>query len=212
MSKKKKNEEISSKREKINKKEELNTEENNKPLRITEEKTAADAVRNFFLSLVPYVVIICVVFLIRFFIITPVRVTGSSMYPYLKDSEILMLEKYDRNFKRFDIIVADAANTKVIKRIIGMPGEKIKYENCNLYINDEIVDDYVKECITGDFSLENLYGYLVIPEGYYFVMGDNRKESSDSRDIRIGLIKEEKIEGKAVFRITPFSRFGILKK
>lgn len=213
MSKKKNKEEkmeLDEKKEKLISTEEL--DEDIKPLRITEEKTAADTVRNLFLSLVPYVVIIFLVFLIRSFIITPVRVTGSSMYPYLKDSEILMLEKYDRDFKRFDIIVANAANTKVIKRIIGMPGEKIKYEDCNLYINDKIVDDYVKECITGDFSLENLYGYLVIPEDYYFVMGDNRKESSDSRDVRIGLIKEDKIEGKAIFRVTPFSRFGNLKK
>ncbi len=187
-------------------------DESEKVKKVTDEVTAADTVRNIFLSLVPYVVIIFVVFLIRFFIITPVRVTGSSMDPYLKNGEILMLEKYDKNYKRFDIIVANTTHTKVIKRIIGMPGEKIKYENCKLYINDEVVDDYVKECITGDFTLEELYGYLVIPEGYYFVMGDNRKESSDSRDIRIGLISKDMIDGKAIFRITPFSRFGKLKK
>ena len=51
-----------------------------------------------------------------------------------------------------------------------------------------------------------------IPKGYYFVMGDNRKESSDSRDYRIGLIKKEDIQGRAVFRLTPFKRFGSLKK
>lgn len=191
---------------------EIKKEESEKVEKITEEKTFADTVRNTLISLVPYVVIVVVVCFIRYFIITPVRVTGSSMYPYLKNGEILMLEKVDKNYKRFDIVVANAANTKIIKRVIGMPGEKIKYENCKLYINDEIVEDYVKECITGDFNLEDLYGYLVIPEGYYFVMGDNRKESSDSRDIRIGLIKEDMIEGKAVFRITPFSKFGSLKK
>ena len=133
------------------------------------------------------------------------------MYPYLKDGEILILNKMDNKYNRYDIVVANAANTKVIKRIIGLPGENIEYRDCKLYINGVEKEDFVKECITDDFSLENLYGYAMIPKGYYFVMGDNRKESSDSRDYRIGLIKAEQIQGKAIFRLTPFNRFGKLK-
>lgn len=176
------------------------------------KKDPRDKVRNFFKELVPYVIIIFVVALIRSFIVTPVRVNGESMYPTLKDGEILVLNKMDRNFKRFDIIVATADKTKIIKRIIGLPGENVEYKDCKLYINGSVVDDYVKECITEDFTLKDLYGYVMIPEGYYFVMGDNRKASSDSRDYRIGLIKSDKIQGKAVFRLTPFKRFGKLKK
>lgn len=207
----KENKNKSVKTENSNKSKSCTIDNNDQVERIT-EKTSADTFRSLLINLVPYVIIFLVVVLIRVFIITPVRVTGSSMHPYLKDGEILMLEKYDRNFKRYDIVVANAANTQIIKRIIGLPGEKIKYEDCKLYINDELVDDYVKECITGDFKLEDIYGYLVIPQDYYFVMGDNRKQSSDSRDVRIGLIKKDKIEGKAIFRIIPFSRFGNLKK
>lgn len=171
-----------------------------------------DTVRNFFLGLVPYIVILFVVALIRTFLVTPVRVTGSSMYPYLKDREILILNKTSNKYKRFDIIVAKADNTQIIKRVIGLPGENIEYKDCKLYINGEVQDDFVSGCITNNFSLEELYDYVMIPEGYYFVMGDNRKESSDSRDYRIGLIKEEQIQGKVIFRLLPFSRFGGLKK
>ena len=170
-----------------------------------------DAVRNFFLSLVPYIVILFVVAVIRTFIVTPVRVTGSSMYPFLKEKEILILNKTSKKYNRFDIIVAKADNTQIIKRIIGLPGENIEYKDCKLYINGKEQEDFVKECITKDFSLENLYDYVMIPEGYYFVMGDNREGSSDSRDYRIGLIKEDQIQGKAEFRLTPLSRFGTLK-
>lgn len=175
------------------------------------EETAQDKTRNFIKSLVPYVIIIFVVMIIRTFIVTPVRVTGSSMHPYLKDGEILILNKTDKKFERFDIVVANAANTKVIKRIIALPGESIEYKNCKLYINGQEKKDFVSECITNDFSLENLYGYAYLPEDYYFVMGDNREGSSDSRDLRIGLIKKDKIDGTVVIRLTPLSRFGSLK-
>lgn len=172
--------------------------------------TPQDRVRNFFKELVPYVIIIFVVALIRTFLITPVMVNGSSMYPYLKDKEILILNKTSKNYKRFDVVVAEAADTKIIKRVIGLPGENIEYKNCKLYINGEEQQDFVSECITNDFSLEELYGYVVIPEDYYFVMGDNRNKSSDSRDYRIGLIKKDQIQGKVIFRLTPLNRFGTL--
>lgn len=170
-----------------------------------------DIVRDFFKELLPYVIIIFVVAVIRTFLVTPVMVNGESMYPYLKDKEFLILNKADRKFKRFDIIVADSADTKIIKRIIGLPGENIEYKDCKLYINGVEKDDFVKECITTDFTLEEIYGYTMIPENYYFVMGDNRQHSSDSRDTSIGLISKDQIQGKAIFRLYPFNRFGGLK-
>jgi signal peptidase I len=103
-------------------------------------------------------------------------------------------------------------NTQIIKRIIGLPGENIEYKDCKLYINGKEQEDFVKECITSDFTLEDLYSYVMIPEDYYFVMGDNRTGSSDSRDYRIGLIKKDQILGKANYRLYPFNRFGSLKK
>jgi signal peptidase I len=175
------------------------------------ESEGADKVRNFFKELLPYLAIIVIVALIRTFLVTPVRVTGASMDPYLKDGDILLENKTAKEYKRFDIVVIDAVNTKIIKRIIGMPGENIEYKDCKLYINNEEMKDFVTECITDDFSLEGLYNYLTIPEGYYFVMGDNRRGSSDSRDSRIGLIKEDQIDGRTSVRIWPFNKFGNLK-
>lgn len=160
---------------------------------------------------VPYIVIIIVVILIRTYIATPVRVNGDSMYPYLKEGEVLILNKLDKSYNRFDIVVINSNKTKIIKRIIGLPGETVAYKDCKLYINDKEVEDFVGECITDDFSLEGLYDYAMIPEGYYFVMGDNRKNSSDSRDYRVGLISKKQIEGTTSLRLYPFNRLGKLK-
>lgn len=162
-------------------------------------------------ELIPYIVIVIVVVVIRTFIMTPVRVNGSSMSPYLEEGDILLLNKLDSSYERFDIVVVDVNNTKIIKRVIGLPGETVAYKDCQLYINDKPIDDFVKDCTTLDFSLENLYDYLIIPDGYYFVLGDNRENSSDSRDKRIGLIHESQIKGTVSTRLYPFGKFGKLK-
>lgn len=159
----------------------------------------------FIKELIPYVVIIIIVVLFRTFIATPVRVDGSSMDPTLKNGDILVLNKLSKNYKRFDIVVIKSNNTKLVKRIIGLPGESIEYKNNLLYINGEVIDDVSLEK-TEDFNLESLYGIKKIPNGYYFVMGDNRDGSSDSRDYRVGLIKKENILGKTIFRIFPFNK------
>ena len=163
----------------------------------------------FIKELIPYLVIILVVVLFRTFIATPVRVDGSSMVPTLKNGDILILNKLTKNYKRFDIVVVKSNNTKLVKRIIGLPGENIEYKNNILYINGEEIADVTPE-VTDDFTLKSLYGINKIPEGYYFVMGDNRDGSSDSRDYRIGLIKRENIMGKTIFRIFPFNKIGTI--
>lgn len=160
-------------------------------------------------ELIPYLVIILVVIFIRTFIATPVRVEGRSMVPTLKNGDILILNKLSHNYKRFDIVVVKAHNTKLVKRIIGLPGESIEYKDNVLYINGKAIKDVTPEA-TDDFSLEELYGITKIPNGYYFVMGDNRDGSSDSRDYRIGLIKKENILGKTIFRLWPLNKIGTL--
>ena len=170
-------------------------------------------------ELLPYVGIIIVVLLIRLFIIEPVRVDGDSMHPTLNNNDYLLLEKVDKNFKRFDIVVLHYNNDKLVKRIIGLPGDKVKYEKDKLYINgkevkeDFLDKDYKKEIIaekrkkgsgsyfTDDFNIE-LLGYNVIPDNYYFVVGDNRSNSTDSRFI--GLIPKKDIEGKVIFNVFKF--------
>lgn len=158
-----------------------------------------------FKEVLSYLIIILVVVLIRAFVVTPVRVDGMSMWPTLNDKEILLLKKYDKDIERFDIVVIKYGNSKLVKRVIGLPGESVKISNNNLYINHSMIDDIDLDVKTDDFSLGEL-GYDVIPNDYYFVMGDNREISADSRII--GLIKKEDILGTTSFRIFPFNKIG----
>lgn len=153
-------------------------------------------------QIIPYVIIFITVVLIRTFIVTPVVVSGSSMDDTLKDGEILLLNKFDHSYNRYDIIVFDYDNSKLVKRIIGLPGEHIKYEDGTLYINGvETIDNFAYK--TTNFDLKYL-GYDVIPEGYYFVLGDNRTKSSDSR--MIGLVNVEDIKGTTTFSLWPIGK------
>jgi len=104
-------------------------------------------------ELIPYIVIILVVVLIRSFIITPIKVNGDSMVPTLKDSEILLLKKYDHTFERFDIIVFTYNESRLIKRVIGLPGEYVEYKNDELYVNGKKVKEkFTKNSKTKDFK------------------------------------------------------------
>ena len=145
-------------------------------------------------DLISYIIIILAVVTIRLFIITPVRVQGTSMDTTLKQGEILLLEKFDKNYKRFDIVVINTKNERIIKRIIGMPGESIKIIDGIIYINGEKIEDKYASSQTKDFSLEE-----TIPENTYFVLGDNRNNSEDSRSGNIGAVKKGDIAGKAWF-------------
>jgi signal peptidase I len=154
-------------------------------------------------EIIPYIVIIIVVVLIRTFIATPVLVNGSSMYPTLKNNELLLLKKYDSSYKRYDIVVLDYKNEKLIKRVIGLPGEIVEYKDGILYIDGNKTEDDFSS-ITSDFKSSELITGS-IPEGYYLVMGDNRKNSIDSRTI--GLINEDDINGVTNFSLWPFGTF-----
>ena len=158
-------------------------------------------------GLIPYIIIIVVVVLIRSFIITPIKVDGQSMYSTLSDGDILLLKKYDKSYKRFDVIVFKNGNDRSIKRIIGLPGEKIEYKKNKLYVNDK----YVKEPFlknnqkTYDFTLDE-FDIDKVPDDCYFVLGDNRTNSTDSRVL--GPIDKSVIQGTTDFGIFPFSKFG----
>lgn len=155
----------------------------------------------------PYLGIILVVILLRLYVISPVQVDGSSMVPTLKDNEILLLKKYDHSLDRFDIVVLKYKNEKLVKRIIGLPGETVAYVDNKLFINDKMIEEsFLPENIqTRDFALSNI-GYDTIPKDYYFVVGDNRGDSLDSR--YIGLFHKKDIEGTVSFRLFPFNTFG----
>lgn len=167
--------------------------------------------KKIFKEIYAYLIIIVVVVLFRTFIATPVRVDGSSMDSTLKDGDILILNKLNNNYERFDVVVVnvtvDGETSKLVKRIIGLPGESIKYKDNELYINDKVIKD-ATTARTSDFTLKELYNVEEIPDNYYFVMGDNRGYSRDSRDYTVGLIKKENIIGTTTIRIYPFNKIG----
>lgn len=152
-------------------------------------------------SILPYIIIFVAVILIRIFIITPVSVDGNSMYPNLKNGNILLLKKFDKSYERFDIVVLNYDNERLIKRIIGLPGEYVEYKDSKLYINGKIVEETMIDISTQNFKLESI-GYNRIPDDYYFVVGDNRGVSKDSRII--GLIHKKNIIGSVSFSLWPF--------
>ena len=164
-------------------------------------------------ELLPYFIIIVLVVIIRTFIVTPVMVSGDSMKPNLHDKEMLLERKIGYNekaIKRYDIVVVQNDNEKIIKRVIGLPGEHISYKNNKLYINDKLTEVDFKYRETQDFNLEEICNCTSIPKDYYLVLGDNRPVSKDSRTI--GLVSKEKILGKAVYRIWPIPKFGNIYK
>lgn len=130
------------------------------------------------------------------------------MNPTLIDGEIMLLNKMDDNYKRFDIVVVNYGNTKLIKRIIGLPGEHIKFVNNKLYIDNQVIEDVDLDVETSNFDIKEL-NYDVIPDDSYFVMGDNRNNSTDSRII--GPIFKSNVVGKARFILFPFNKFGTVE-
>lgn len=165
--------------------------------------------KDFFKNIYPYILIIVVVFIIKAFVITPIKVVGPSMEDTLLDGDIMLLNKFTYNYneiERFDIVVVDYIGELIIKRVIGLPGDLIEYKDGSLYINGDIYEEpfLSEDTYTEDFILEDR-----IPNDYYFVVGDNRAESKDSRII--GLINKKDIEGKASYVLFPFNRFGLKK-
>ena len=126
------------------------------------------------------------------------------MVPTLKDNQILLLNKLDyklNEIDRYDIVVIKVGNGEIIKRVIGLPGETIEYRNNNLYIDGhEVETEYNFE--TEDFTLNSICNCDKIPQDKYLVLGDNRKNSSDSRG-PIGLIDKSNIEGSAHISLWP---------
>ncbi len=153
-------------------------------------------------EILSYVIIIIIVILIRTFIGTPVRVNGTSMVPNLKEGEVLYLNKLDKSFEREDIVVISkkVEGSPIIKRIIGMPGDKIKCINGVIFINNKKYEDNYGSGETSDFE------EVTLKDDEYFVLGDNRIVSKDSRIL--GPINEKYIEGTTKIVLYPFSKIG----
>lgn len=176
-----------------------------------------------FLSTVLYCIVALIIFLlIRHFLFAPVSVDGQSMAPTLEDQDRLILNKIDK-IDRFDVIVFPAPSEpdkQYIKRVIGLPGDTIRYQDDVLYINGEpIEEEYLENSIenmtpgdnfTEDFLLAAKTGEETVPEGTYFVMGDNRQNSKDSRFSEVGFIDASTVSGTTNLRIWPLKKIGTI--
>ena len=143
-------------------------------------------------------------------------VNGVSMYDTLNDGDNLWVDKFSYHFKdpqRFDIVVFPMYDGEeyFIKRIIGLPGETVRIDHQgNIYINGEQLEEsYGYETIEPEM-IGRAFDGVTLGDDEYFVMGDNRNESEDSRFDIVGNVKRKDLMGKAVFRLWPITSFGTL--
>lgn len=163
----------------------------------------------------PILIAIVIAFVVRQFLISPVTVKGESMEPTYHDNDRIMIWK-PGSIDRDDVIVfqSPVEDDHYIKRVIGLPGDTVKVENEKLYVNDkEVKETYIEEAATTyeeevgdqytvDFTMQEVTGEKTVPKDSYFVLGDNRPNSSDSR--MYGFIKRDTIDGKVLFRYYPW--------
>lgn len=165
------------------------------------------------------------VFIIRGFLFGTVEVKGSSMQPNFQHGDFLAVNKLYGRFlepKKGDVIVCKSStgnsNENLIKRVIGMPEDEIdivlneqsREIEYFVYINGKkIEENYILETMQQCGNMEYPF---VVPENSYFVMGDNRNASTDSRTKSVGVIEKKNVKGKVFFRIYPFSDFGSIQK
>jgi signal peptidase I len=163
-------------------------------------------------------VIVVALILFRTFVFTPVNVIGNSMDPTLKNGERLIALNHEKA-ERFDIVTFNAPddpNKVYIKRVIGLPGDKIEFMDDVLYINGKIYHEpYLEkfkqknfdgEPFTYDFNLDKLFGEKTVPKGKVFLLGDNRRVSKDSRVL--GFVNKDKLRGVIKFAFWPLEKFG----
>ena len=161
-------------------------------------------------------VVLALTFLIVTYVGQRTKVIGSSMEPMLEDGDNLIVDKISYRFEepsRFDIIVFPfryEEKTYYIKRIIGLPGETVYIDESGaVYINGEVLkESYGKETI---IDPGRAFEPVVLGEDEYFVMGDNRNNSSDSRDPVVGNIHRDEFIGKAWMRLWPLDKLGMIK-
>ena len=137
------------------------------------------------------------------------RIYGSSMVPSLTENDIVVSVK-GSDFKTGDIISFYYNNKILVKRVIAFPGDWVDIDDDgNVYVNHEqLIEPYVKEKAKGECDIELPYQ---VPDGRYFVIGDHRATSVDSRSTTVGCISEEQIVGRIVFRVWPFDGFGVVE-
>ena len=165
---------------------------------------------NFFKDwIIPIIIAVILALLINKFLIFKVEVPTSSMEPTIKVGEKFLVTKVYKpeNLKRGDIVVFNSKELDeiVIKRLIGLPGDEIRFDGTSVYVNGKKLDEpYVKNPM-------EFYGTFKVPEGKYFFLGDNRANSNDARFWKNPYINGDQILGKAQVKIYPFNEIGFLQ-
>ncbi|WP_163653565.1 type I signal peptidase SipZ [Listeria sp. PSOL-1] len=163
------------------------------------------------------VVAIIIALFIRFYLFIPILVDGVSMMPTLHNADRVIINRFGK-INRFDVIVFQEGKNKYIKRVIGIPGDVIEYKQDQLYINgkkysEPYLSDYQKKMedgpLTDDYSTKEQLQEGKIPTKSYFVLGDNRRASKDSRII--GPIPKTKIMGKVQIAYWPLKNAKLIK-
>lgn len=160
-------------------------------------------------------VVLGLTYLIITFVGQRTKVDGHSMEPTLSDGDNLIVDKISYRFRdpdRYDVIVfpyQHAENTYYIKRIIGLPGETVQVIDGYVYINGELLDEHFGAEVMeqGGIAEEP----IVLGDDEYFVLGDNRNHSADSREPSVGVLHRDQLIGRAWVRIYPFDKIGVVK-
>ncbi|MDO5564575.1 MAG: signal peptidase I [Eubacteriales bacterium] len=164
--------------------------------------------RNIILSIIKVIIVITLAFLVSYSFLNQRTMQGHSMEEQLKSQDILFLNRLKPkifSLKRYDIVVM---SDKSIKRIVGLPGERVVINNGYIYINDVVLPNlYIGRISNPGIAKNEIY----IGRDEYFIIGDNPDSSEDSRVSRIGNVKKKKIEGTIWFRLYPLNRIGIIR-
>ena len=176
------------------------------PLKTKEKKsTMQDTLKDWTISII---IAIVLSMFVRYFIVEPYLVDGTSMNPTLQPNERLLVSKFAYTFsepKKNDIIVFKYPSNQTrdfIKRVIAVPGETFEIRDGVVYVNGQkLQEDYILENTRGS------YPKVIIPSGHVFVMGDNRNNSEDSRYPKVGFVPYSLIKGKGVLIFWPFELF-----
>lgn len=178
-------------------------------------KKKRSIVKELFIWILIFAVGIAAAYVIVQYVGERTVVNGDSMYPALSDKDNLIVDKISYRFtdpKRFDIVVFPfryQEDTFYIKRVIGLPGETVQIYDGAVYINGKLLNDpYGYEEISNAGLASDA---ITLGEQEYFVLGDNRNNSSDSREPSVGTITRSELIGKACIRIWPFNKIGLLK-
>ncbi|MCL1795293.1 MAG: signal peptidase I [Clostridia bacterium] len=176
------------------------------------EKGKKSVGREIFEWVMVVVVAVAAALVIRTFIFEPVRVDGNSMQTTLHDKEYMLVTKYQYLFgepSRFDVVICrypGRGSTNFVKRVVGLPGDTVAVAGGLLYINGEPVEEaYINTPMFSDFA------ETVVQDGHYFVMGDNRNNSNDSRNPSVGQIAKAYVRGKVRIVAWPFADFRVVQ-